>query len=64
MDEPRSKPTFGFLICGMVIGLSLGVIATKQDHFVLWMIGGPILGTIAGAFLETRVRRSNGIKKP
>jgi hypothetical protein len=53
MSEEGGRPTFGFLICGMVIGLSLGTIATKQDHNVLWMIVGPILGTVAGGFLES-----------
>jgi hypothetical protein len=50
MGKERTK--FGFLLCGMVIRLSLGTIATKQDHNVLWMIVGPILGTVAGGFLE------------
>jgi hypothetical protein len=53
MDErPTRNPPFGMLLCGMIIGLALGTIAAKRDHFVLWMIIGPILGTVAGLFLQ------------
>jgi len=52
MDEHRKRPPFGILLCGMIIGLAIGTIATKQDHFVLWTIIGPILGTITGFILQ------------
>jgi hypothetical protein len=47
MAEPRKKISFGFLICGLVIGLSMGIVAAKRTHGFEFLIIGPILGAIA-----------------
>jgi hypothetical protein len=51
----NQKPTFGILmlLLGMVIGFSLGVIVAKQDHNVLWVIVGPIVGAVAADCLKS-----------
>lgn len=64
MGEPRKKVPFGFLICGLVIGLSLGVVGAKRMHNVGLLIIGPILGVVAGAFLEAWARRHGQINPP
>lgn len=64
MSTGRKKRPFGFLICGMVIGFSLGVIAAKRTHGVGFMIIGPILGVVAGAFLEAWAARPGSIDPP
>ena len=53
------KPTFGFLTLGMVIGFGIGLIILKQDHNVLWLIIGPIIGAVAGGYLESSSRRKS-----
>ena len=57
MGEPRKKVLFGFLICGLVIGLSLGLVGAKRTHNIGLLIIGPILGVVAGALLEAWARR-------
>jgi membrane protein DedA with SNARE-associated domain len=54
------KPMCGIfiLILGMVIGFSLGVIAAKHDHNVLW----PIVGSIVGAVAADRLKSWAGRK--
>ena len=39
MDEYRNEPPFGILLGGMIIGLAIGTIAAKHDHFVLIITG-------------------------
>jgi len=48
----NERKPFGFLICGMVIGLALGIIYAKRLHAVEGMIAGPLLGAFAGMLLE------------
>jgi hypothetical protein len=62
--QQKPKPTFGFLIWGMVMGISFAIIWTKWQLGPSWVhviptlcaIGGT-LGTIAGAILERLVTR-------
>ena len=61
MVETRKKASFGFLICGLVIGLSLGVVIAKRTHGLEFVIIGSILGVVAGAFLEAWATRRDQI---
>ncbi len=58
--DDRRRPTFGFLLFGLLLGFGAGMAVAKHNHgqAVLAVIAGLFLGPIAGAVVEAHyVRR-------
>lgn len=56
MIKKLNKPTFGYLISGMVLGFAVGSTIFKQTNNVDFVIIGGIVGVLFGALLKRAER--------